>query len=104
MIRIDENGEVIINGQKISELTKDAKTKTINKTVVIKNGEVVQDDFAESGEPFDVQAFQNLFAASMGQAFSSLQEETKVKCEYCGSAYKSSNVKCPNCGANNNSI
>ena len=106
MIIIGEDGEITINGQKISELTKGSKTttKTTRKTVVIKDGEVVQNDFSEGDELFDAQAFQNLFASSMGQSFNAVQKETKVKCEYCGSAYKSSNMKCPNCGANNNSI
>ena len=48
--------------------------------------------------------FHNDFIDLMGPAFKHLKKSTKVKCDYCGSVYKSSKSECPNCGANNNSI
>ena len=44
MIRIDENGEVIINGQKVSEMQTQNNSTSIKRTIVIKNGKVIQND------------------------------------------------------------
>ena len=104
MIRIDENGEVLINGQNINKLTNQTNSKTIKKTIVIKNGKVVQNDFADNEEDFDMENFHNDFIDKMGPAFQNLKKSTKIKCDYCGSVYKSSKTECPNCGANNGSI
>ena len=105
MIKIDEDGEIIINGEKISELNQQSKSTTIKKTVVIKNGKVIQNDFEEENDNGVVlEDFHNDFIDQMGPSFSHLKKSTKVKCDYCGSIYKSSNTDCPNCGANNNSI
>jgi len=103
VIIIDENGEIVINGKKISELSQQSNSTTINKTVVIKNGKVVQNDFEENDmEEFDMEDFHNDFIEQMGPNFQHLKKVTKIKCCYCGSVYKSSNEECPNCGANNN--
>jgi len=120
MIEINENGEVIINGQKITATPSNPPSKTTRRTVVIKNGKVVkndfsdgennfdmedfQNDFSDNEDNFDVEAFQNSFIDQMGPAFQHLKNLTKIKCDYCGSVYKSSKNQCPNCGATNNSI
>jgi len=104
MIRIDENGEVFINGKKVTETSSGSSSKTIKKSVVIKNGKVVQNDFSEDDENFDVEEFKKEFIDEFKDSFPQIEKSTKVKCAYCGSVYKSTKPECPNCGANNNSI
>lgn len=105
MIRINDDGEIIINGQNINELTKQTNhATTINKTVVIKNGKVIQNDFVDNDTNFDMEEFHNNFIEQMGPAFHHLKKSSKIKCDYCGSVYKSSKTECPNCGANNVSL
>lgn len=104
MIQINENGEVIINGQKITASNSKTSTKTINRTIVVKNGEVVQNDFENIEDGFDMEDFNNDFIDQLEPAFQHLKKSTKIKCDYCGSVYKSSKSECPNCGAINNSI
>ncbi len=104
MISINDDGEVIINGKKINPSTSHSSSSTVRKTVVINNGKVVQNDFVVDGEDFDMEDFHNDFIDQMGPAFQHLKKSTKIKCEYCGSIYKSSKSECPNCGARNSSI
>lgn len=103
MIKINDDGEIFINGQTISELTKSGSS-SVKRTVVIKNGKVVQNDFENTENIENIEDFHNDFIDQMGPSFQYLKKSTKIKCKYCGSVYKSSQTECHNCGANNDSI
>jgi len=105
MIKINDDGEIIINGQKIDTgVDNVTHSSSTTRRVVIKNGKVIQNDFENSDEQFDMEDFHNDFIDQMGPAFQHLKKSTKIKCEYCGSVYKSSKIECPNCGATKNTI
>lgn len=104
MIEINENGEVIINGENVTQISSNSRSNTISRTVVIRNGEVVQNDFSNGEEAFDMEDFHNDFIDQMGPAFQHLKKSNKIKCNYCGSIYKSSKNECPNCGATNTDL
>ena len=100
MIKIDKNGEITINGEKLSEITNKHSINTINKTVVIENGKVIKNEVTTNGNDLD---FEN-FMGSVTPAFKQLTKVSKIKCSYCDSIYKSDKAKCPNCGAANNEL
>ena len=101
MIKINDNGEIFINGQSISKLAN-SNSSSVKRTVVIKNGKVVQNDFEDITDIENMEDFHNDFMDQM-DAFQHLKKSTKLKCSYCGSVYNSAKVKCPSCGANNGS-
>ena len=50
MLRIDENGNVFINGKNVNEIAKEAKPeiKTRTRRRIVRNGKVIQDEFVDS--------------------------------------------------------
>ena len=50
MLRIDENGNVFINGKNVNEMAKEAKPeiKTRTRRRIVRNGKVIQDEFVDS--------------------------------------------------------
>lgn len=120
MITINKDGEVLINGQKISEFAKQQTGSSIvnKRTIVIENGKVIQNDFSSNeisnldlneemneledlnDDISDFDELHNNVIDQIGTEF----KTSKIKCRYCGSVYKSSKTDCPNCGANNNSF
>ena len=101
MFKIDKDGEIFINGQKLNDIDKQTTTKITKKSIVIKNGKVIHNDYSEGNEDFNMEEFHNDFIEQLGPTFKHLK---KIKCDYCSSVYKSSNCECPNCGATNKTI
>ena len=102
MIKINDDGEIFINGQSISELTSgltSGNSSSTKRTIVIKNGEVIQNDFESTSNMENMENFHSDFIEQMNSAFQPSKKTKKVKCSYCDSVYKSSKEKCPNCGA-----
>lgn len=115
MIRIEGDGEIIINGQKVSDMVKNitssTKSSNVVRKVVVRNGEVIENTTVENGEIVDNEDFddfQDFHSRIMNQINDHFEDEkqetTIVECEYCRSKFKSSEENCPNCGANNNQL
>ena len=97
MFNINEDEEILINGQTINELTKNGSS-TVKKNVVINNDKVIQNDFE------NMEDIHNDLIVTIAPDIQHLKKLTKLKCSYCGSVYKSSKEKCPSCVASYDSI
>lgn len=104
MIRISKDGKIIINGQEIDN-SPNSKI-TVKKTVVIRNGKVVKNDFSGDEEAINMMKDVNeIVSEQLGFENDNFKRKNpKVKCSYCKSVYSSSKTNCPNCGAPNNSL
>ena len=68
MLRIDENGNVFINGKNVNEMAKEAKPeiKTRTRRRIVRNGQVIQNDIVTDNENFNEEEFKKEFLEHIG--------------------------------------